>query len=170
MLQCSCNEFHSNPPIQTIAQRYNLQISDAQVWFDAVQITALNEISEATLESVLHALRMADLITEKQANTHLKFFIDNRICQLSVDIRSMNLYEREEILICLFNNLNYIGKASGSLSYKDLLPYDQNSYDGTKKLDLFVEKAGLKNGNSVINIGSSLGMLTHYKGFFQSQR
>ncbi|CAF1690561.1 unnamed protein product, partial [Adineta ricciae] len=79
----------------------------------------------------------------------------------------MRLYNKPELLISLRNNLRANGLSKGSISYKDLLPFDQNHYHGTEVLDLAMKELNFldQNINSnrwTIQIGSNLGGCARY--------
>jgi cyclopropane fatty-acyl-phospholipid synthase-like methyltransferase len=81
----------------------------------------------------------------------------------------MRLYNKPELLIALRNNLRQAGLSKGSITYTDLLPFDQNHYYGTQVLDLAVNQLNLDNNKSnennstwIIQIGSNLGGCARY--------
>jgi hypothetical protein len=47
-------------------------------------------------------------------------------CELLTDLKAVKLYNYSEILTALWNNLRANGKSKGALSFRDLLPFDQN--------------------------------------------
>lgn len=152
--------------IQRISENYNLTKEDATCWFEKVLINPTNQISESTIETTLDALKSANLLNDKNKKYNPIDFIDTSYTKLTVDIKSMRLYNKPELLIALRNNLRVAGLLKGSISYVDLLPFDQNHYHGTEVLDLAVKELQLdennKNSNWIIQIGSSLAGCARY--------
>ncbi|CAF0950104.1 unnamed protein product [Adineta steineri] len=170
-LQKSCFHFKTNSTnsIERISKNFHLSIEDAKSWFDKVNITATNSIAESTIETTIDALKTALTLNENYKTKEAIKFIDTRIAKLSVDIKSMRLYNKPELLIALRNNLRVNGLSKGSITYKDLLPFDQNHYYGTQVLDLAVDELNLSNDdlnktNStwIIQIGSNLAGCARY--------
>jgi hypothetical protein len=88
--------------------------------------------------------------------------LDESFAQLQVDIKAMKLYQRPELLMQLYNNLRAIGKSSGDLSFRDLLPYDQHHYEGIEAVDEAAKLCRIGPGSSVINVGSGLAGPARY--------
>jgi cyclopropane fatty-acyl-phospholipid synthase-like methyltransferase len=171
-LQNACFIFRTNSinSIQRISKNFHLTEEDAKAWFDKVNIIATNNISESTIETTIDALTTANIIINTQ-NYKLDpiRFIDTRIAKLIVDIKSMRLYNKPELLIALRNNLRVAGISKGQIKYTDLLPFDQNHYHGTQVLDLAVNELNLNNNqlnktNStwILQIGSNLAGCARY--------
>ncbi|CAF4759574.1 unnamed protein product, partial [Rotaria sp. Silwood2] len=167
-LEKACLLFQTNSidSIKRISINYGLNEEDAKAWFDKVIITPTNTISESTIETTLDALKTAHLLNNENAISDPIRFIDTRFTKLTVDIKSMRLYNKPELLITLRNNLRVAGISKGPISYIDLLPYDQNHYYGTQVLDLAVNELKLnqydQNSNWFIQIGSNLAGCARY--------
>jgi len=170
-LQKSCFIFRTNSinSIKRISTNFHLTEEDAQAWFDKVNITGSNSVAESTIETTLDALKTANILNKDNKTLDPIRFIDTRIAKLIVDIKSMRLYNKPELLIALRNNLRQAGLSKGSITYTDLLPFDQNHYYGTQVLDLAVNQLNLDNNKSnennstwIIQIGSNLGGCARY--------
>jgi cyclopropane fatty-acyl-phospholipid synthase-like methyltransferase len=170
-LQKSCFIFRTNSinSIKRISTNFHLTEEDAQAWFDKVNITGSNSVAESTIETTLDALKTANILNNDNKSLDPIRFIDTRIAKLIVDIKSMRLYNKPELLIALRNNLRQAGLSKGSITYTDLLPFDQNHYYGTQVLDLAVNQLNLDNNKSnennstwIIQIGSNLGGCARY--------
>ncbi|CAF1085802.1 unnamed protein product [Rotaria sordida] len=167
-LENACLLFRNNSldSIKRISINYGLTEQDAKEWFDKVVIIPTNTISESTIETTLDALKTADLINNENNKFDPIEFIERTFSKLTVDIKSMRLYNKPELLITLRNNLRVAGISKGSISYIDLLPFDQNHYYGTQVLDIAVNELQLnqhdKDSNWIIQIGSNLGGCSRY--------
>ncbi|CAF0818946.1 unnamed protein product [Rotaria sordida] len=167
-LENACLLFRNNSldSIKRISINYGLTEQDAKEWFDKVVIIPTNTISESTIETTLDALKTADLINNENNKFDPIEFIERTFSKLTVDIKSMRLYNKPELLITLRNNLRVAGISKGSMSYIDLLPFDQNHYYGTQVLDIAVNELQLnqhdKDSNWIIQTGSNLGGCARY--------
>jgi cyclopropane fatty-acyl-phospholipid synthase-like methyltransferase/ABC-type nitrate/sulfonate/bicarbonate transport system substrate-binding protein len=170
-LQNACLIFRTNSinSIERISKNFHLTEKDAQAWFDKVNIIATNDIAESTIETTIDALKTANIINTFNHKLDPIRFIDTRIAKLTVDIKSMRLYNKPELLIALRNNLRVAGLSKGQIKYTDLLPFDQNHYYGTQVLDLAVDELNLNNNQLNINnstwilqIGSNLAGCARY--------
>ncbi|CAF4810576.1 unnamed protein product [Rotaria socialis] len=169
-LEKSCLLFRTNSidSIKRISNNFGLTEEDAKAWFDKVQINPSNTISESTIETTIDALTTANVLNNLNKKYSPIDFIDRKFSKLIVDIKSMRLYNKPELLIILRNNLRVAGLSKGSISYTDLLPYDQNHYYGTQVLDLAVQELELNNENNnnnsnwIIQIGSNLAGCARY--------
>ncbi|CAF2035606.1 unnamed protein product [Rotaria magnacalcarata] len=169
-LEKSCLLFRTNSidSIKRISNNFGLTEEDAKAWFDKVQINPSNTISESTIETTIDALTTANVLNNLNKKYSPIDFIDRKFSKLIVDIKSMRLYNKPELLIILRNNLRVAGLSKGSISYTDLLPYDQNHYYGTQVLDLAVQELELNhennnnNSNWIIQIGSNLAGCARY--------
>ena len=159
---CSLFRQNSTSSIQRICNNYHLTEEDAKCWFDRVIIEPTRSIAESTIETALDALRTARLLTNSNRQFSSMDFIETNFAKLIVDIKSMRLYNKPELLIALRNNLRAASICKGSISYIDLLPFDQNHYYGTEALDLAVRQLQLNNDNQIIQIGSNLGGCARY--------
>ena len=171
VLRRACRSFRDNgkESIQRIVNKFHLTELDAGQWFDRVNILADKAIAESTIETTLDALINAQIMGAENKNLSAESFLDTRIAKLTVDIKSMRLYNKPELLIALRNHLRVAGLSKGSLSYEDLLPYDQNHYFGTEVLDVAVRMLRLNdkalNGSRspwIIQIGSNLAGCARY--------
>ncbi|CAF1404384.1 unnamed protein product [Adineta ricciae] len=165
----SCDLFRKNSSesIQRISKKFHLNENDAKAWFDKVNIVGKNSIAESTIEITIDSLKTAQIINFNVKSLDPIRFLDTRIAKLILDIKSMRLYNKPELLISLRNNLRVNGFSKGPISYKDLLPFDQNHYHGTEVLDLAMKELNFldQNMNSnrwAIQIGSNLGGCARY--------
>lgn len=164
-LQEACELFRSTKDIHIdIAQLHEHTIDDTKRWYDAVSITGSNNIAESTITKAIAAL-----IEAKQLPPTFKAlpsqYIATNIAQLTSDIKRMRLYARPELLAALHANLRHAKLNIGDISYKQLLPYDQNSYYRTEKLDEYVQLCRLAPSTStkrIIQFGSSVGGPSRY--------
>ena len=150
--------------IPEISQRYGLKLEDAKAWYNGVRITGSRSISVATLDQTLHALKDAGILTPENYPTEkpLESFLDAGVT-LEDDIKSMKLYHKPELLTQLWNNIRVrLGKEKGALNFRDLLPFDQNSYGGVTALKTCAELTHLTNSSRVIQLGSSVGGPSRY--------
>lgn len=142
-------------------------------WYSQVRISASNSINESTFQTAVHALITAKVLPPEAQQLTYKHFIDSKFVNLEVDIRQMKLYNNENtILTSLYNNLRSIGKATGKLSVEELLPFDQNHYNGTAALDIAAQLCHLtpyQSAQSVstpltslLQVGSSVGGPVRY--------
>jgi len=170
-LQNACSIFRTNSinSIERISKNFHLNPEDAKAWFDKVNIIATNDIAESTIETTIDALTTANIIDALNSKLDPIRFIDTRIAKLTLDIKSMRLYNKPELLIALRNNLRVAGISKGQIKYTDLLPFDQNHYHGTQVLDLAVNELNLNNNqlnqtNStwILQIGSNLAGCARY--------
>jgi len=169
VLQQSAEYFRSNSKesIERISSKYHLTIDDATKWFNQVHIQPTRSITQSTIETTLDALQTANILPSNSTSIRQPIeYLDTRIAKLVVDIKSMRLYNKPELLIALRNNLRVHGLAKGSIQYTDLLPFDQNHYFGTQILDLAVEKLNLTDQSNssewIIQIGSNLAGCSRY--------
>ncbi|UJR38635.1 hypothetical protein I4U23_031300 [Adineta vaga] len=168
-LEKSCLSFQQNSlkSIKRISEKFHLNENDAKSWFDKVNIIGKNSIAESTIEITIDSLKTAQILNENFKQIDPIRFLDTRIAKLIVDIKSMRLYNKPELLISLRNSLRANGLAKGSISYKDLLSFDQNHYHGIEVLDLSMKELNFldENQNSskwIIQIGSNLGGCSRY--------
>jgi sulfonate transport system substrate-binding protein len=163
-LQNACSLFRTNSidSIKRISQNFHLSEEDAKAWFDKVNITGINSIAESTIETTIDALKTANIISNEIKQLNPIQFLDTRIAKLTIDIKSMRLYNKPELLIALRNNLRNAGLAKGEISYEDLLPFDQNHYHGIEVLDLAANELNLNNSSKIIQIGSNLAGCARY--------
>lgn len=165
-LNNACQYFKKNSinSIKRISMNFNLTEEDAKTWFDNVNINSTNEISESTIETTIDALLTSNIINKNNFILDPIKFIDTRIAKLIVDIKSMRLYNKPELLISLRNNLRVNNLSKGQIKYTDLIPFDQNHYYGTQVLDLAVNELNLNHHHSswIIQIGSNLGGCARY--------
>ncbi|CAF0870934.1 unnamed protein product [Rotaria sp. Silwood1] len=167
-LEKACSLFRTNSinSIKRISINYGLNEEDAQAWFNKAVIIPSNTISESTIETTIDALKTAHLLNNENIIIDPIKFIDTSFAKLTVDIKSMRLYNKPELLITLRNNLRVVGLSKGPISYTDLLPFDQNHYYGTEVLDLAVNELQLnqhdQNSNWIIQIGSNLAGCARY--------
>jgi len=158
----SCKIFHSASIIDSqIAQEYGLQLEDAKEWRSNVRISARSEIDEHSLISAIQALREIGTF-DPSLYIDLSDLIDARIGKVTKNIKSMRLYRQMDFVAMTFNHLRAINKSTGRLSYRDLLPFDQNHYHGVEALDLCVSRLKLQQGAVIINFGSGLGGPARY--------
>lgn len=144
-----------------MAERYKLDVRDAQAWFATVEICAERFISEAALQRVLTALKgTGSLPVEAVIKPH--DLIDTRLAELRRDIKSVKLYRQSELLTALHKHLAAAGLASGPAAYTDFLPFDQHHYHGTAAIEDVVRTAKIDDSSRVINIGSGLGGPARY--------
>jgi len=141
------------------------------------------QVSQAVAGSTAAVPPLSGLLVKQAAFEHrhlaaedhfdITALIDSRLVQLRRDIKSMRIYYGPDLVTFVFNNLNALtGKvttqtgASGveekSLSFRDLLPFDQHHYGGVDAVTLMVNTLGLasphaKPGGKVINVGSGVG-------------
>lgn len=165
-LQKCCEHFRKNSveSIRRISSKYNLSEEDAKAWFDKVEICPKNEISKSTIETTIDALKTAQIICEDLSRVDPIRFVDTTFAKLVIDIKSMRLYNKPELLISLRNNLRFHQLLKGKITYEDLLPFDQNHYYGTQILDLAVQKLHFnpQDQHWVIQIGSNLAGCARY--------
>jgi cyclopropane fatty-acyl-phospholipid synthase-like methyltransferase len=165
-LKKSCQIFENNSTnsIERISLKFHLNKDDAKAWFDKVNINPTNNISESTIETTIDALITANIIKKENFKLNSIEFLDRRIAKLIIDIKSMRLYNKPEILIALRNNLRVNHLSKGQIKYTDLLPFDQNHYYGIEVLDLAVNQMNLNQNNStwIIQIGSNLAGCARY--------
>jgi len=160
----ACHIFASTPSIiSDVARRFGLREDDARDWYNGVHITASNVIYESTIETSLLALRDAGVLTKEQCEKPLTEFVDTRLVELQADIKTMRLYHKPELVTALFNNIRVrLGKEKGPLSYRDLLPYDQNHYGAGEMSPVAVVEdcarlCSLTSSSRVIQLGSNVG-------------
>lgn len=144
-----------------IAARYGLREDDAREWYNGVRISADHFVSEAALERVVETLKTtkalpADLTIE------LASLVDDRLGMLHRDLKSMTLYDKSELVVSLYRQLQAAGLSAGDITYEQLLPFDQHHYHGTAAVDDVVREAGIKDTSRVINFGSGLGGPARY--------
>jgi ABC-type nitrate/sulfonate/bicarbonate transport system substrate-binding protein/cyclopropane fatty-acyl-phospholipid synthase-like methyltransferase len=166
-VQEACRLFRNEAGMATlVSQRYGLRAEDAAEWYAQVRITASEVVSESTLEQPLQALKDAAILTRETypKDLPLSHFVDEgEFVRLEPDIRSkMRLYHRPELLVALHNNLRAMGKDKGPLSFRDLLPVDQNHYGGLEALDRCIQLCGLNAQSRVLQLGSSVGGPARY--------
>ena len=137
-LEKPCLKFENNS-IKRISINFSLNEEDAQSWFEKVQVNPMKTISESIIETTIGVLKTINILHNSNKNYNSISFIDGKFSNLTVVIKPMRLYNKSELLIILKNNLRNVGLSKDSLSYIDLLPYDQNHYYGTKVLDIAVE-------------------------------
>ena len=164
VLRRSCQSFRENSSrsIERIVSQFHLTLDDAERWFNQVDILAKSSIEKSTIERTIDALVSASILPARSDPIDPSMFIDRRLCRLPIDIKSMRLYNKPELLIALRNNLRVAGLNKGSISYEDLLPFDQNHYFGTEVLDVAMSQLQFSpddeaNASSwFIQIGSNL--------------
>jgi len=155
--------FHMTPTIvNSISEIYSIKLRDAQGWYKSVNITASSGIAESSLTRVIDALFQSKVTDVK--DFPISSLISSHLAEVETDIKHMKLYSKPELLKYLRNSLIAIGKASGPLSFMDLLPYDQNHYCGAGVVEQNVEHMGIFKESRVLNIGSSLGGPARYIG------
>ena len=93
---------------------------DAKAWFSKVDINLTRTIPESTIETTLDALQTAHLLPNLNKDLHPIEFIDTRLAKLTIDIKSMRLYNKPELLISLRNNLRAAGLAKLVNSHQSL--------------------------------------------------
>jgi sulfonate transport system substrate-binding protein len=100
-LQNACSIFRTNSinSIERISKNFHLNPEDAKAWFDKVNIIATNDIAESTIETTIDALTTANIIDALNSKLDPIRFIDTRIAKLTLDIKSMRLYNKPELLI-----------------------------------------------------------------------
>ena len=164
VLRRACQTFRDNSSrsVERIVRQFGLSARDAQLWFDSVEIVGKNSLEKSTIERTIDALRSASILPPSASLLSPSSFLDLRLSHFILDIKSMRLYNKPELLIALRNNLRATGLNKGSISYLDLLPFDQNHYFGTEVLDLAMNKLHFPphqdNSSSwFIQIGSNLG-------------
>ncbi|CAF0797295.1 unnamed protein product [Didymodactylos carnosus] len=165
-LESACEIFKKNVDntiVQTITNKFHLTTEDALAWHGQVEIVGRNQIDESCIETTIDALKAASIV-DNNYQVDPAAFIDIRLTNLTIDIKSMRLYNKPELLTVLYNNLRFDGLAKGTINYKQLLQFDQNHYHGTEVLDLAVNKCQLNSAsnNRVIQIGSSVGGCSRY--------
>ena len=164
LIQESCNifvrEYKTMPEI--ISKEYDLKLEDARAWYKNVRISAIDMVSEAALEHTISTLIDANIVPTNSNIDDLELYIDTRVCELRRDIKSMKLYARPELIKGLYGELKNANLARGKISYTDLLPYDQNHYNGTFEIDNTIKELGVSIGSNIINVGSGLGGPARY--------
>lgn len=160
----ACNIFssiESKTIPDEVARRYHLKPNDALSWYENVRITCSPRISLAALDRTLTTLRAVRLLPADNKARASKL-LDESFAQLQVDIKAMKLYQRPELIMQLYNNLRSIGKSSGGISFRDLLPFDQHHYEGIEAVDECAKLCRIGPGSSVINVGSGLAGPARY--------
>ena len=164
VLQMCCDDFARDSKIMPIlvAQKYGLKEEDARQWYNQVRITAADMVSETALERTLSVLIETQVIPETSNVTDLEMYLDTRICDLRRDIKSIKLYSKPELIKALYSQLRNAKLDRGMITYRDLLPFDQNHYNGIVEVDQAVLDLKLRSNSTVINIGSGLGGPARY--------
>eukprot|EP01120_Amphizonella_sp_Union-15-10_P012362 TRINITY_DN5475_c0_g1_i1.p1 TRINITY_DN5475_c0_g1~~TRINITY_DN5475_c0_g1_i1.p1 ORF type:complete len:571 (+),score=91.23 TRINITY_DN5475_c0_g1_i1:42-1754(+) len=159
-VQESCKIFatEENMSLQ-VSERYNLQPEDAKQWYQGVKIMADN-VSEAGLQRAVDVLFQAQVL--KSNSYDLNKLIDPRVASLLKDIKYIKLYNQPELVKYLHNSLHSAGLATGSVTYDQLLPFDQHHYHGTEALDQCAKEVNITKDTKVVNIGSGLGGPARY--------
>lgn len=162
-----------------ISQRYGLKLEDARSWFDGVKISATKNVSEAGIERALNILHEVGVLPS--ADVPLKNLIESRFVDLVIgalhefpllrcrvvslnkfgfylDIGSMKLYNKPELVVRTYRELQALGLSRGRVSYTDLVPVDQrHHYHGTEAVESAISRLSITQDSSVISFGSGLG-------------
>jgi cyclopropane fatty-acyl-phospholipid synthase-like methyltransferase len=70
----------------------------------------------------------------------------------------MKLYNKPELVMRTYRELQALGMSRGRISYTDLVPVDQrHHYHGTDAVDHAVSRLSIKEDSNVISLGSGLG-------------
>ena len=159
---CQIFKAESADSIAAVSKQFNLTTDDAKAWFDSADIVCSSYVSQTAVEKTIAALLEAGIITSAEAQTPINKFIDDRLVAVSTDIQNMKLYNKPELITVIHNNLRSINASKGEISYKTLLPYDQNYYWPITALQSMAKDCHLTAGKRCINIGSNLGGPARY--------
>eukprot|EP01128_Nolandella_sp_AFSM9_P006304 TRINITY_DN3209_c0_g1_i2.p1 TRINITY_DN3209_c0_g1~~TRINITY_DN3209_c0_g1_i2.p1 ORF type:complete len:527 (-),score=101.08 TRINITY_DN3209_c0_g1_i2:40-1503(-) len=165
----ACYDFHENPSaVAELAAEYDIDVAQCQEWYEKTSITASSGISAASLNRAVSALYNAKVIPSREVD--LDSLYDSHFAELTLDIESIDLYQKPELVKYLYNNLIASGIASGPVEYTDLLPFDQHHYGGVAAVDHCAEAIKASKESNILNIGSGLGGPSRYlAGKYQSQ-
>lgn len=111
---------NSMESIRRISMKYHLKEEDARAWFDKVDISPKNEITKSTIETTIDALKTAQIISEDISQIDPIRFVDTTFAKLVIDIKSMRLYNKPELLISLRNNLRFHHLLKGKITYETI--------------------------------------------------
>lgn len=146
-----------------VAEKFGLRLEDAKLWYSQVRITGADMVSESALERTIRTLIEAGVLPANVNQDDLELYLDTRICHLHRDIRSMKLYNQQELVTSLHCELKAANLERGKISFTSLLPYDQHHYHGVQEIDQTAKELSLtQGGKRVINIGSGLGGPARY--------
>lgn len=148
--------------IARVVSSHGLSPEDAAQWFDGVHLSGATTVSEAALERALAAMRSVGALPS-DCSPPLASLIDGRLASLVHDLQSVKLYQHGDLLRLTMCELQAAGLSGDcSLSFEQLLPFDQHHYGGTVAVDAAVLAVGTAAGDKVLNIGSGLGGPSRY--------
>ncbi len=146
--------FASEPGIvEEVSKRYGNKLEDAKNWYSAVSIAPSFAITESSITKAIEALKAVGLVPVDKTYDP-SAFVAPELASIRTDIGSMKLYNKPELLIATLASLRQHNLASGQVSYKQLLPFDQNHYNGTTALDECVAATGLTKGSRALNVSN----------------